>query len=81
MSVSKYNATGRTGKLCFIFPVLLNFVSKQDNNRGIASTRGGILIGGSDGGQIFLNPRDTNRHGLVAGVTSSCVGWLGSLLK
>jgi hypothetical protein len=46
MSVSKYNATGRTGKLCRIFLLLLNYVSKQDINRGIASMRKGILIGG-----------------------------------
>jgi len=31
----------------------------------------GILIGGSDAGQIFLNPRFANRHGLVAGATGT----------
>ena len=31
----------------------------------------GILIGGSDAGQIFLNPRYANRHGLVAGATGT----------
>jgi len=31
----------------------------------------GILIGGSDSGQIFLNPRYANRHGLVAGATGT----------
>ena len=31
----------------------------------------GILIGGSAGGQIFLNPRYANRHGLVAGATGT----------
>ena len=30
-----------------------------------------ILIGGSDAGQIFLNPRYANRHGLVAGATGT----------
>jgi hypothetical protein len=27
----------------------------------------GILIGGSEAGQVFLNPRYANRHGLIAG--------------
>ncbi len=31
----------------------------------------GILIGGSDTGQITLNPRYANRHGLVAGATGT----------
>jgi len=31
----------------------------------------GILIGGSDAGQIFLKPRYANRHGLVAGATGT----------
>ncbi len=31
----------------------------------------GILIGGSDSGQVFLNPRYANRHGLVAGATGT----------
>ncbi|MCB1674916.1 MAG: DUF853 family protein, partial [Halioglobus sp.] len=31
----------------------------------------GILIGGSDAGHIFLNPRYANRHGLVAGATGT----------
>ena len=31
----------------------------------------GILIGGSDSGQVFLNPRYGNRHGLVAGATGT----------
>jgi len=31
----------------------------------------GILIGGSAAGQIFLNPRYANRHGLVAGATGT----------
>jgi DNA helicase HerA-like ATPase len=31
----------------------------------------GILIGGSDHGQIFLNPRYANRHGLIAGATGT----------
>lgn len=31
----------------------------------------GILIGGADAGQIFLNPRYANRHGLVAGATGT----------
>jgi DNA helicase HerA-like ATPase len=31
----------------------------------------GILIGGSDAGQVFLNPRYANRHGLVAGATGT----------
>ncbi|MCB1689083.1 MAG: DUF853 family protein [Halioglobus sp.] len=31
----------------------------------------GILIGGSPAGQIFLNPRYANRHGLVAGATGT----------
>ena len=30
-----------------------------------------ILIGGCDTGQIFLNPRYANRHGLVAGATGT----------
>jgi hypothetical protein len=31
----------------------------------------GILIGGSDAGKIFLNPRYANRHGLIAGATGT----------
>tara|TARA_R110002110_G_scaffold66978_1_gene182988 strand:- start:77239 stop:78708 length:1470 start_codon:yes stop_codon:yes gene_type:complete len=31
----------------------------------------GILIGGCDAGQVFLNPRYANRHGLVAGATGT----------
>ncbi len=31
----------------------------------------GILIGGSDRGQVSLNPRYANRHGLVAGATGT----------
>ncbi len=31
----------------------------------------GILIGGSESGQVFLNPRYANRHGLVAGATGT----------
>ena len=31
----------------------------------------GILIGGADGGQVFLDPRYANRHGLVAGATGT----------
>jgi DNA helicase HerA-like ATPase len=31
----------------------------------------GILIGGSASGQVFLNPRYANRHGLVAGATGT----------
>lgn len=31
----------------------------------------GILIGGSDAGQIFLQPRYANRHGLIAGATGT----------
>ena len=31
----------------------------------------GILIGGSNAGQIFLKPRYANRHGLVAGATGT----------
>jgi DNA double-strand break repair helicase HerA and related ATPase len=31
----------------------------------------GILIGGSDAGQISLNPRYANRHGLIAGATGT----------
>ncbi len=31
----------------------------------------GILIGGSPAGQVFLNPRYANRHGLVAGATGT----------
>jgi len=30
-----------------------------------------ILIGGCDSGQVFLNPRYANRHGLVAGATGT----------
>ncbi|MFV8817461.1 helicase HerA-like domain-containing protein [Haliea sp. E17] len=30
-----------------------------------------ILIGGNDNGQVFLNPRYANRHGLVAGATGT----------
>ena len=45
--------------------------SHPDINRGIASMSDGILIGGSDAGQIFLNPRYANRHGLVAGATGT----------
>ena len=40
----------------------------------------GILIGGNDAGQVKLNPRYANRHGLVAGATgtgkqSLCSAW------
>lgn len=31
----------------------------------------GILIGGSDAGQVFLNTRYANRHGLIAGATGT----------
>jgi DNA helicase HerA-like ATPase len=31
----------------------------------------GILIGGSEAGQVFLDPRYANRHGLVAGATGT----------
>lgn len=31
----------------------------------------GILIGGSDAGQVYLDPRYANRHGLVAGATGT----------
>ncbi len=31
----------------------------------------GILIGGSEAGKVFLNPRYANRHGLVAGATGT----------
>jgi len=31
----------------------------------------GILIGGSDAGKVFLDPRYANRHGLVAGATGT----------
>jgi DNA double-strand break repair helicase HerA and related ATPase len=31
----------------------------------------GILIGGSEAGQVFLNPRYANRHGLIAGATGT----------
>lgn len=31
----------------------------------------GILIGGSDAGRVFLQPRYANRHGLVAGATGT----------
>ena len=31
----------------------------------------GILIGGNDAGQVKLNPRYANRHGLVAGATGT----------
>jgi len=31
----------------------------------------GILIGGNDAGQVFLQPRYANRHGLVAGATGT----------
>ena len=31
----------------------------------------GILIGGSEAGQVFLQPRYANRHGLVAGATGT----------
>ncbi|KAA1188187.1 DUF853 family protein [Pseudohalioglobus sediminis] len=31
----------------------------------------GILIGGSDAGQVFLDPRYANRHGLIAGATGT----------
>ena len=31
----------------------------------------GILIGGSSAGQVFLNPRYANRHGLIAGATGT----------
>jgi DNA helicase HerA-like ATPase len=31
----------------------------------------GILIGGSEAGQVFLLPRYANRHGLVAGATGT----------
>ena len=31
----------------------------------------GILIGGNDSGQVFLDPKYANRHGLVAGATGT----------
>ncbi len=31
----------------------------------------GILIGGSDSGKVFLDPRYANRHGLIAGATGT----------
>ena len=31
----------------------------------------GILIGGADSGQVFLDPRYANRHGLIAGATGT----------
>ncbi len=31
----------------------------------------GILLGGSEAGQVFLDPRYANRHGLVAGATGT----------
>ena len=31
----------------------------------------GILIGGSEAGKIYLNPRYANRHGLIAGATGT----------
>ena len=31
----------------------------------------GILIGGCEAGQVFLDPRYANRHGLVAGATGT----------
>ncbi len=31
----------------------------------------GLLIGGSEAGQVFLNPRYANRHGLIAGATGT----------
>lgn len=31
----------------------------------------GILIGGCEQGQVFLNPRYANRHGLIAGATGT----------
>jgi DNA helicase HerA-like ATPase len=40
-------------------------------NREYHKMNEGILIGGSDAGQIFLNPRYANRHGLVAGATGT----------
>ena len=49
----------------------LVFLSHSDINRGTASMSDGILIGGSDAGQVFLNPRYANRHGLVAGATGT----------
>lgn len=36
-----------------------------------SAPQGGILIGGSDAGQVFLDPRYANRHGLVAGATGT----------
>jgi DNA helicase HerA-like ATPase len=31
----------------------------------------GILVGGGEAGQVFINPRYANRHGLVAGATGT----------
>jgi hypothetical protein len=30
-----------------------------------------ILVGGGDAGQVFLEPRYANRHGLFAGATGT----------
>lgn len=34
-------------------------------------TNEGILVGGGDGGQVWLDPRYANRHGLIAGATGT----------
>ena len=34
-------------------------------------TEAGILVGGSDNGQVSIDPRYANRHGLIAGATGS----------
>ncbi len=55
-------------------PHQISFVKSgqhSDINRGSASMSEGILIGGSDAGQISLDPKYANRHGLVAGATGT----------
>lgn len=55
-------------------PHLSTFVKScltAGHQTGSYSMSEGILIGGSDAGQIFLNPRYANRHGLVAGATGT----------
>lgn len=51
----------------------LLFLSHSDINRGTASLGDGIHTGGSDAGQIFLNPRYANQPWVVSQAGNSYV--------
>jgi len=45
--------------------------SHQNTIRDHDNMKDGILIGGCNSGQVFLDPRYANRHGLIAGATGT----------